>query len=766
MRKLLLATFIALVAWGTPSAQADESIYDVTTPRRVSVHDPSIVIGYQKDGKITGEKSDGATKVYYIFGSHRAFARSTDLQNWTTFTNNISTNYKTLFAKDANWAANGGNQGNSSGYDVSGNLWAPDVVWNPSMKKWCMYMSVNGDNWYSSIVLLTAESLDGDWTRVGPVVYSGFTTTAQARQTDYFTVCPDETTLPSRYVNGGGKYTLNAIDPCTFFDNDGNLWMTYGSWFGGLYILRLDKTTGLRDYTYTYATTDGTAAGATSDVYIGKKLAGGNSVSGEASYIEYIGDRYYLFCTYGGLTSTGGYNMRVFSSTDVLGPYKDLSGQSAIYASNNSTVGNLAGQVGTQLMNYYKWDLMSYGYVAQGHNSAVVDDDGQAYLVYHTRSTTWGEGHEVRVHQLFQTANGGLVTSPFEYRGEKFEAKNYTVDEVAGDYRIILHRVTSYANLVCNTELDLTLGSDGKVVDKTTSNGDYNGTWTLSDGGKIQIVTKRFGTFDGVLVKQLMEGLNYENLCFSVVSKTLDVPMWGFKSVQDVMNNASQGTLPMPEETILASYSSGTEFNAASGFSQITDETGASLSFQVSGLTTDWTQIAQSTDSKYILYLAVMHYNSADMYEAASTPSAEAAALGYTNANIWQAFLNGNYYVTVSYNPDGSIAYYRDGVLMLTFQPDTKPSWSDANVSGASDVTPKETVAAVIKYLQNGQIDFLHSVYSVKVGYSVPYAVAGIELTTSEPDESDSAVYNLQGQRVSDNYKGLVIRGGKLLLRK
>lgn len=166
MRKLLLALTAAVYVLAVPTVQAaDSSIYDVTTPKRVSVHDPSIVIGYQKNGKITGEKSDGATKVYYIFGSHRAFARSNDLQNWETFTNNISTNYKTIFATDALWAAKGGPQGNSA-YDVTGNLWAPDVIWNPTMQKWCMYMSVNGDNWFSSIVLLTAESLDGDWTRV------------------------------------------------------------------------------------------------------------------------------------------------------------------------------------------------------------------------------------------------------------------------------------------------------------------------------------------------------------------------------------------------------------------------------------------------------------------------------------------------------------------------------------------------------------------------------------------------------------------------
>jgi len=746
-----------MTCWFAPASQAaDASIFNVTTPSRVAVHDPSIVIGYVHGDKITGEK--GGEKVYYIFGSHRDFARSTDLQNWTKITNNINTDYRTIFANDASWAS----RGTTGTYDVTGNLWAPDVIWNPTMQKWCMYMSVNGDNWYSSIVLLTAESLDGDWTRVGTVVYSGFVTTDQARQTDFFKVHTSDATLPSRYVNGGGRYTLNAIDPCAFFDNDGNLWMTYGSWFGGLYILRLDKNTGLRDYTYTYQTTDGTAAGATSDEYIGKKLAGGNGVSGEASYIEYIGDRYYLFCTYGGLTSDGGYNMRVYSSEDVLGPYKDLSGQAAIYSTSNTAVGNVSGLVGTQLMNYYKWSLLSYGYVAEGHNSAVVDDDGQAYLVYHTRSTSWGEGHEVRVHQLFQAANGGLVTSPFEYRGEKFDNHNYTADEVAGTYKVIYHSSTNYASKVCNTENTLTLNADG------TLSGAYTGTWKLTDGAGIQIYSRRLGTLDGVLVKQKMEGLNYENLCFTVVSKTSDIPLWGYKSVDDVISEAAEGTsvMPISDESVLANFNTGSDFNNATANGKISAETGLSLSFYCTGLTTDWEKIAQSTDGKYILYLSVMHYNSSDMYEAKATVSDEAAALGYTSANVWGAFLNGNYYVTVSYNPDGSIAYYRDGVLMLTYLPDTTPSWNDSSVSGSATVTPREAVAAVVKYYLNNQLDFIYNVYAVKVGYSVPYVLAGIEQIGPDATVESSAVYNLQGQRAGKDYKGLVIRNGKIMMQK
>lgn len=517
---------------------------NVKAVTHVTVHDPSVVIGYSKDGKITGEKTTDATEVYYIFGSHRAFAKSTDLQNWETFTNNINTNYATLFSKDASWASRGGNQGNTSGYDVSGNLWAPDVIWNKQMKKWCMYMSVNGDNYYSSIVLLTAESLDGDWTRIGAVVYSGFVNKTEAQATDFYKVY-NGTDLPSRYANGAGKYTLNAIDPCVFYDQSGNLWMTYGSWFGGLYMLRLDASTGLRDYTYTYETTDGTAEGATSDVYLGHKVAGGNGVSGEASYIQYINDRYYLFVTYGGLTAAGGYNMRVFSSKDVTGPYTDLAGHSAIYSTSNTNVGNLKTNVGMQLMNYYQWSWLNYGYCAEGHNSAIVDDDGKAFLVYHTRFTNRAEGHEVRVHQIFTAENGGLVAAPFEYCGETLSSTAYSTEDVVGEYKIIYHDYTDYANKECNTEKTITLNADGSIT------GNFRGTWSMSsDKPYITLKITRFGgEMQGVLIKQQMEGTETEKLCFSAIGSG-DRPVWGYKnadasSIESIETDQTDANAPM-----------------------------------------------------------------------------------------------------------------------------------------------------------------------------------------------------------------------------
>ncbi len=225
---------------------------------RVSVHDPSIVT-----------LDDGS---YYIIGSHLAAARSTDLCNWTYTANSQMGTTNTTFFSDiyTDLAVPAAWSNTTAGYDLSGNLWAPDIIYNPVMDKYCMYLSVNGENWNSSIVLCTADNIDGPYTYIDTIVYSGFTnnTTNNVNDTDVPRVLGNNPNI-SRYLSNGSwdaSYGTNAIDPCVFYDESGNLWMVYGSWFGGIYMLELDENTGLRDYTVTYPTiTD------QSDAYLGKK---------------------------------------------------------------------------------------------------------------------------------------------------------------------------------------------------------------------------------------------------------------------------------------------------------------------------------------------------------------------------------------------------------------------------------------------------------------------------------------------------------------
>jgi arabinan endo-1,5-alpha-L-arabinosidase len=350
---------------------------------------------------------------------------------WATATSSDATN-STALAEAVKWSKRG-----STSYSVDGNMWAPDVIWNKAMNKWCMYLSVNGDNWYSSIVLLTADNIEGPYLYQGPVVFSGFHTGTSYKDTDLEKAIGTQASLPDRYAVGnkwGNRYP-NCIDPCVFYDEDGKLWMSYGSWSGGIWMLELDENTGLRDYNVDYPLT-GSGDGITIDPYFGKKIAGGYYVSGEASYIEYIGGYYYLFVTYGGLAAggvstdynNGGYQMRVFRSEKPDGPYVDSQSHDAIFTSYQLNFGPKEndGNRGINIFGAYtSWGNQAkgnYGERSQGHNSIIAAEDGRTYLVYHTRFQNWGETHQVRVHQVFQSKNGWLVAAPFEYTGEELKS--------------------------------------------------------------------------------------------------------------------------------------------------------------------------------------------------------------------------------------------------------------------------------------------------------------------------------------------------------
>lgn len=468
---------------------------------RVAVHDPSIV-----------KLDDGS---YYIIGSHLGAARSADLGSWTPAANSNAGTKNTTFFKDiytdlavpAAWSSP-----SNANYDLSGNLWAPDVVYNEAMGKYCMYLSINGDNWKSSIVLCTADNIDGPYTYVDTIVYSGFNNsdTFHYTKTDVPKVLGNNPDL-SRYLDSSGEwnpnYGTNAIDPAVFYDENGSLWMIYGSWFGGLFMLDLDENTGLRDYTVKYDT-----IADVSDAYMGIKAAGGHWVSGEGPYIEYMEDPntgkgyYYLFVSYGCFNNDGGYNMRIFRSSSPTGPYVDQNGNSAIYTKGGDNIG---GNVGMRLMSNYQWNCNDRPNKAQGHNSVLMDDDGKLFVIYHNKFNDNYGFHEVRVHQLLMNADGWPVAAPYEYvPGEAVSPIGHTMAAVTGDYEFIFHKLnqkivadqtTSGDNAEVEHSQNITLHEDGSVT------GDITGSWRMEDSSANMTFTYNGVTYQGSFLVQADE---------------------------------------------------------------------------------------------------------------------------------------------------------------------------------------------------------------------------------------------------------------------
>lgn len=501
--------------------------------KRVGVHDPSIV-------------QDPETKKYYLFGSHCACAWSDDLENWTSFTNNITEGNNgsahTIFKDEIEWCKK-----KDPNYTVTGNLWAPDVIWDADYENkdgskgaWLMYMSINGPDWNSTISLLTSKRLDGDWTYVGPVIQSGMSKGCGVTF-DYEKVT-GEKTVNSRYtdnVSKAGNPTLeaHAIDPCVLYDDDGGFWMSYGSWSGGISMIKLDKKTGLRDYNTTYADTNNNVGtdGLITDPYTGYKIAGGTAVSGEGSYIEKIGDYYFLFLSYGGYAPEGGYNMRIFRSKDIKGPYKDVADKDARTVVNGKA-GDTAGTTGMRLMSYYKWSFADYGYTAQGHNSATVDENGKAYVIYHNKYNDGTAAHEVRVHQLLTNEDGWILAAPFEYAGETVNKTGYSQKAFTGNYGIMLQKQNiNHAKLECQAEQRITLEEGTSYSNETgtgyTGNitGDYTGTWTSKTGSPYVSLEIGGVTYKGVFCEGTIDETDIETMTFTAVGNNQEC-LWGYKA--------------------------------------------------------------------------------------------------------------------------------------------------------------------------------------------------------------------------------------------
>ncbi len=492
---------------------------------RVAVHDPSVI-----------KLDDGS---YYIIGSHLGAARSNDLMNWTVTADSDKGTKNTTYFKDiyTDLAKPNAWSNTSANYDLSGNLWAPDIVWNEVMQKWCMYLSVNGDDWHSSIVLCTADQIDGPYTYVDTIVYSGFETKPandanSYKNTDVEKVLGSNPDL-SRYLTSAGRwnaeYGTNAIDPCTFYDEAGNLKMVYGSWFGGIFMLDLDENTGLRDYTVTYPTVDsGTNK---SDAYLGKKIAGGHWASGEGPYIEYMtppgsnDGYYYLFLSYGYFNNKGGYNMRVFRSKNPEGPYLDQNGNSAFYDTVTGDA-NTAGNIGERLMSNYQWSCNSRPNTAQGHNSALLDDDGKLFVIYHNKfDDDWGF-HEVRTHQLIVNEDGWITAAAYEYSGEELSKKGHTLEAVTGDYELIWHnpnqKFVNEKSADVEKPINITLNADGSV------SGDITATWSMTDGTPYMSFTWGGVTYKGAFLVQNDESdTPVKKMTFTATG--INICIWGSK---------------------------------------------------------------------------------------------------------------------------------------------------------------------------------------------------------------------------------------------
>lgn len=783
----------------------------------VAVHDPSVVVAYADAfGNTYAEAGEGRQKVYFLFGTQLSNAYSYDMESWVTFTptfyeegtTTVSTDHAQIFKTAAAWS------GYTNAATIKGNLWAPDIIYNPVMEKWCLYYSMSGDssNFRSSVFLMTADNITGPYEFDGFVVFSGFAPADKgsgAGLDDYKAVTGDtDGSELGRYVNSENKwnnnYGVSCIDPAVLYDEAGDLWMFYGSWSGGIFLLKLDNETGLRDTSRTYGSggqpicdTAKTTA-LREDPYLGIHVAGGWYVSGEGPYVEYIDGYYYLFLSYGFYSPDGGYNMRVFRAKDITGDYVDPDGTWAVYDDYLLNYGSDVSH-GLSFMQNYKWNWWTGpASIAQGHNS-VLTDDGNVYLVYHIKYDDGSIQHNVEVHRLVEGKEGGwYLVAPFQKSEHDRIVTDAEETDLAGGWSILTHTpIADYKGYAYNTDQAAVFNAGG------TLSGAYTGTWTI-DGQYITIETDEAGTFEGVLMEQQIEGMESEVVTYTFTAMNEDgLCIWGAKNASDEMlANIVLGRIDLPE-TALAdlsletdgpwgaqiAYTSSNEavigsdgtFKAPAAETEVTitvrvtvgeataekqfvvtclpstsvsemlpdaiaddghlaaaepavggtiapvagisQYTGVSITFRVKDVGSDWDVIFRTPNAKATVYLSVLNYNNANTFEAEATLSEAGEAileehgLATDGSQNWQLFLGslcegGECIATISYNVDGSVAFYRDGELMLTYA---------ANTAIDTAGTAKDLVACMIAQIRTQGLSVVYPVSNVIIAYAADY---------------------------------------------
>ncbi|MCM1448918.1 MAG: family 43 glycosylhydrolase [Clostridiales bacterium] len=245
----------------------------------------------------------------------------------------------------------------------NGHTWAPDII--KAGDRWYLYYSCStfGKN-ISAIGVATSKSIDPaspdcHWEDLGPVIESR-----------------------------PGVNDWNAIDPNVIFDNEGKPWLTFGSFWDGIQLVRLDKD--MKTVTSSPKTIARRRVPAAS-TYFPKKVKA-NPI--EAPFIIFKDGYYYLFVSHDycckGLRSN--YKIAVGRSRDIEGPYLDMHGKDMA----------LAG--GTTLA------MPDEAYAGIGHCS-VYNFDGQWYIVAHAYDRSKNGASKLFLKKL-EWSNGWPGISP------------------------------------------------------------------------------------------------------------------------------------------------------------------------------------------------------------------------------------------------------------------------------------------------------------------------------------------------------------------
>ncbi len=281
-------------------------------------HAPAASAEYPYPGTVTGDVAVHDPAMIKANGTYFLFSTGNGIEIRTSTDRTAFRRAGSAFPNGAPWAHpfTGG----------SNTLWAPDVSFHNG--RYHLYYSASTFGSRNSAIFLATSTTaqPGSWTNQGVVAQT----------------------------NNASDH--NAIDPNLIVDQSGAWWLTYGSFWTGIKMIRLNPSTGkpLDGTRYSLAQRLSSAGGAV-----------------EAPFIVYRSGYYYLFVSFDyccrGTSST--YRVMVGRSTSITGPYADRNGV------------RLTSGGGTEV-------LATHGNIhGPGHQTLWPDTDGWV-MAYHYYTST------------------------------------------------------------------------------------------------------------------------------------------------------------------------------------------------------------------------------------------------------------------------------------------------------------------------------------------------------------------------------------------
>ena len=335
MNKLIVILFLTALLFIAPLFTAAQQptaapVGTVFPLRQTPVHDPVLI----KEGD-----------TFYIFSTGRGINvySSKDLKNWTK--------EKPVFENAPEWAV-------KAVPEFKNHIWAPDISFHNGL--YYLYYSVSAFAKNTSCIgvavnkTLNKFSPDFGWTDKGKVVQS----------------------VPERDM-------WNAIDPNLIFDEKGVPWLSFGSFWEGIKLVKLDADLVRIAEPQVWHS----LARRTRDADIADTQPGSGAV--EAPFIFKKGGFYYLFISvdYCCRAEKSDYKIAVGRSENLTGPYLDKKG-----------IDLLKGGGSIVRQGDEKW-------FGVGHN-AVYPANGKDYLIYHGYDAEDKGKSKLLIEELLWTADG------------------------------------------------------------------------------------------------------------------------------------------------------------------------------------------------------------------------------------------------------------------------------------------------------------------------------------------------------------------------